>query len=185
MRVPKVSLIFVLAFAPLWGASDLPPEANRLQPDHSPTPFSAEAIREASPAGHTIRHVVEVTGQPAIRSVTVFLEGDMETARFRFYNEDAAGNRLGEPQVGEAKWLDLQRHASFPAEHTSIASASVTLAAGSFECWLYTVTGEAAEQTTESRFWFAQDLPGPPVKMVQSRDGEVVMTMTLEAPATE
>ena len=42
----------------------LPPDSHRLQPDHLPTPFSADQIRDACQVGRLIRIRMEVPSAP-------------------------------------------------------------------------------------------------------------------------
>ncbi len=171
-------------------AAETPPAENQLREDHLPTPFSAEQIRGASPEGYTTRHLIETSGRPPVQSVNAFHGGDETMARFRYYTATAEGELMGEVQTGEAPWAELQAHASFPTERTTVETAAVEVAAGAFDCWRYTVRGavpvEGGEpRTVVSQFWFAKELPGPPVKMVQTIDGEVAMTMELLSAKVE
>ncbi|WP_324725979.1 hypothetical protein [Actomonas aquatica] len=181
-------ILMTMAYA---AVAALPPETHRLQPDHLPTPFSAAQIREASPEGYTTRHVVRVEGQPTTVTVNTFVaaEDGEAVAAFRYYNTNEAGDMLGEAKTGEATWRELQAHASFPAELTTVEEVEVTVPMGTFTCWLYTVTrnipSDVGEKTAVSRFWFAQDLPGPPVKMVQAVDGDEKMSMVLLSAGVE
>jgi hypothetical protein len=141
----------------------LPPESHRLRPDHLPTPFSAAQIRAGCPAGRTILIREEEPGQePSFRRI-VFGEGDADSSVQELQATDANGEPLGEPSSGRAAWLDLQRHASQPADATTVAEVRLALPFGDFDCWLYTVRSPGAEL----RFWFAKPLPGMPVQIEQ------------------
>ena len=145
----------------------LPPESHRLRPDHLPTPFSAAQIHEGCPVGRTIRIREESAGEaPTFRRI-VFTEVDAETAVQELQATDGDGTSIGEPNPGSSTWLDLQRHASQPADATSVEEVGLKLAFGEFECWLYTVRTPDAEL----RFWFAKELPGMPVQVEQWVDG--------------
>ena len=145
----------------------MPAESHRLRPDHLPTPFSAAQIREGCPAGRTILIREESAGEaPSFRRI-VFAEGDEETSVQELQATDANGAPLGEPSSGRASWLDLQRHASQPADATTVAEVRLALPFGEFDCWLYTVRAPA----TELRFWFAKALPGMPVQIEHWVDG--------------
>ncbi len=146
---------------------DLPPESHRLRPDHLPTPFSAAQIREGCPAGRTILMREEEPGEePSFRRI-VFMEGDAETSVQELQATDASGAPLGEPTSGQARWLDLQRHASQPADATTLTEVRLALPFGDFDCWLYTVQTPGGEL----RFWFAKELPGMPVQIEQRANG--------------
>jgi hypothetical protein len=85
------------------------------------------------------------------------------------------GAPLGEPQVGRVTWLDLQTHASFPADATTIESEVIDTAIGELDCLRYTVR----DGSTEEVFWFAKDLPGMPVQQLTRTDGKVVTTVSV------
>ena len=144
-----------------------PPESHRLRPDHLPTPFSAAQIREGCPVGRTIRLREESAGEAATFRRIVFTEVDGETSVQELQATDADGTPLGEASPGRSTWLDLQRHASQPAEATTVEEVRLALPFGDFDCWLYTVRAPDAEL----RFWFAKELPGMPVQIERSVDG--------------
>ena len=51
---------------------------------------------------------------------------------------------------------------------------------GSFRCMLYTVMSTDDEgRSVRSRFWFARELPGAPIRMIREVDGEVALEMQL------
>jgi len=147
----------------------LPPDSHRLRPDHLPTPFSAAEIRDGCPAGRTIRMREETPGAaPRFRRIR-FVEVDEETAVQEFQATDEAGRPLGEPSRRSSTWLDLQRHASQPAEATAVDEVVQTLPFGDFACWLYTVRAPDAEL----RFWFVKELPGMPVQVEEWINGQL------------
>jgi hypothetical protein len=158
----------------------LPPESHRLQPDHLPTPFSAEQIRDGCPAGRTIRMQEEVAGEPPTFRRIVFTGVDAETSVQELQSTDADGAPLGEASLGRATWLDLQRHASQPADATTVEEVRLALPFGEFECWLYTVMAPDAEL----RFWFAKELPGMPVQIERWVDGSLAARSLMVANET-
>jgi hypothetical protein len=147
----------------------LPPEAHRLQPDHLPTPFSAEQIRVGCPVGRTIRMREETQGaEPSYRRIR-FIEADAEGALQEFQLTDADGLPIGDPTRRRSTWLDLQRHASQPVHGTSVDEEELGLPFGTFACWRYTVQ----TPRSEIRFWFAKELPGMPVQIEEHVDDAV------------
>lgn len=155
----------------------LPPESHRLQPDHLPTPFSAAQIRAGCPAGRTIRIREETPGEaPSFRRIR-FVQVDGETAVQEFQATDEDGLPTGEPTLRQSTWLDLQRHASQPAEATAVQEVSLSLPFGDFDCWLYTVRRHAAEL----RFWFAKELPGMPAQVEEWVDGSLAGRLVMVA----
>lgn len=78
-----------------------------------------------------------------------------------------------------ADWAELRNHATWPAEATVIHHTRLALPSGSFDCWRYTVRSEEGGVPMVSRFYFAKDRPGPPVRYDLVRDGLRVFRMTL------
>jgi hypothetical protein len=155
----------------------LPPESHRLRPDHLPTPFSAAEIRDGCPAGRTILIREESAGkEPTFRRI-VFMEVDGETSVQELQSTDADGTPLGEASLGRATWLDLQRHASQPADATEVGEVALDLPFGTFDCWLYTVL----RPDGELRFWFAKELAGMPVQIEEWVDGALASRMLMVA----
>jgi hypothetical protein len=146
----------------------MPPAAHRLRPDHLPTPFSAEQIREGCPAGRTIRIREETPGEPPTFRRIRFIEVDADGAVQEFQATDEQGRPIGEPSRRHSTWLDLQQHASQPADLTTVEEVALTLPFGAFDCWLYTVSAPQSAL----RFWFAKKLAGMPVQVEESIDGE-------------
>lgn len=156
---------------------DLPPESHRLDPAHHPTPFSADQIREACGPGR--RNVYRTQGADGTPRLTVgwFEEGDADGAVSVSAAAHPDGSVAGEPTRIRARWIDLQRHASFPIATTRIETGEAVTPAGRFDCWCYTV--EDGDAT--SRFWFARRLPGPPVLYTTERGGSEVFRSELIA----
>jgi hypothetical protein len=155
----------------------LPPEAHRLQPDHLPTPFSAAQIREACPAGRTIRIREESSDAPPTFRRIRFVEVDADGAVHEVQAIDQDGAPIGEPRRGHSTWLDLQRHASQPADATTVDEVELTLPFGDYDCWRYIVRRPDAEL----RFWFAQALPGMPAQVEEWVDGVMTGRSTMIA----
>ena len=163
----------ILALAALAAAG--PDDERRLKPDHAPTPFSAAQIRAGCPEGRVTTFIVEQPGQPPSRQVTRFTRGDTQGTDYEMGTIGPDG-AVGVPRVSHATWRKLQEHASYPAAGTKITEETVTVPAGEFACWLYTVTTGNAVR----KFWFAKELPGPPVKVVATA-GDRTFIMRLES----
>jgi hypothetical protein len=146
-----------------------------LAPGHAPTPFTAEEIRAATSVGKSIRRLVDDAGGPPYHLVSRYLECDDAGATMERVRLSLDGAPLGEPQVGRVTWLDLQTHASFPADATTIESEVIDTAIGELDCLRYTVR----DGSTEEVFWFAKDLPGMPVQQLTRTDGKVVTTVSV------
>ena len=155
----------------------LPPEAHRLRPDHLPTPFSAAQIREGCPAGRVIRVREESPGEPATFRRIRFVEVDADGAVQEFQATDVDGRPIGERSRRRSTWLDLQHHASQPADATAVDEVTLTLPFGAFDCWRYVVRAPDVER----RFWFAKGLPGMPVQVEEWVDGALTGRSTMLA----
>ncbi|WP_183095984.1 hypothetical protein [Nocardioides stalactiti] len=154
--------------------TDSTPDPHVLEPGHAPTPFTGAQIRDATVAGKTLwRRVDEEGAAPYVR-VSRFLDCDRDGALFERSMLTLDGQPLGEPQVGRVEWVDLQRHASFPAADTTIEDEVISTALGDLDCWRYSV-GRGAEVHL---FWFAKSLPGMPVQQEVRDDGRVTATVT-------
>jgi hypothetical protein len=136
-----------------------------IDPGHAPTPFTAEEIRQGCPPGRkiTIEHT-DPDGSPETW-LTVFVEADDEGALLT--NQRVAGNGelLGEPSEFRATWDELQAHASFPSERTSIENETLSTPLGTLDCLRYTI--DDGEKT--KILWFDRSRPGLPVR-TESRD---------------
>lgn len=146
-----------------------------LEPGAAPTPFTADEIRDATKVGKSIRRLVESAGEEPFHLVSTYLECDETGATLERSRFSLDGATLGEPAVNRMTWLDLQGHASFPAEDTTIESERIDTAIGELDCLRYTVR----EGSTDEVFWFAEDLPGMPVQQLTRTDGKVVTTVSV------
>jgi hypothetical protein len=146
-----------------------------LAPGRAPTPFTADEIRDASKVGKAVRRRVDTVGETPFHLVSRYLECDDTGATMERAQFSLEGAPLGEPDVGRVTWLDLQTHASFPADATTIESERIETAIGELDCLRYTVRDGATDQV----FWFAKNLPGMPIQQLTRIDGEVVTTVTV------
>src|SRR5262249_46957224 len=110
-----------------------------LDPAHAPTPFTAADIRDGSPAGKTMTLRVEAEGAEPFLRVNRYVEVDEQGVLIGRGRATSAGPPMAPPQGGRATWLELQAHASFPAEQTTIESGDVETPMGSLACLRYTV----------------------------------------------
>lgn len=184
MLIRSLSLLFTVLMGVTLSAADMPDESNRLQPGHLPTPYSAEDIRDHCRPGYTTIYKIEAEGVDPFLRVSSFLDSGSEKARFDGHEESMNGEVLREYPVSDADWKTLQGHASFPVERTDIGEDTITIPAGTFQCWKYVLKSGPSNDSPIPRperttFWFAKNLPGPPVKMVQETKGKATMTMTL------
>ena len=105
------------------------------------------------------------------------LSADREAGVYEVWTESTDGVPLTEPEQGRSTWLELQGHASMPADATTIDPVEIDLPIGRYQGVRYTrVTGDVVDT-----FWFALSLPGAPVR-IESRVGdEVVFSSTTTA----
>jgi hypothetical protein len=142
-------------------------------------PFTAEQIAAAMPLGSWRRYRKEQQGDPAFEDVSTVVQcgADSVTLEYKVYELD--GTPRGEPASMTFDWLELRNHATWPAEATVIQHTQLELPAGTFDCWRYTVRTEEDGVPVLSRFYFAVDRPGAPVRYDLVRDGLRVYRMTL------
>ncbi len=143
--------------------------------DIADPPFTVEQIRAASPAGRTIDFQITAEGAPAVRRRMRFTAVSPTEAEVEISIRDDKDQPVGTPQVGKSTWAELHAHAHFPRASTVVAEESVTVPIGTFTCRKYTVTHAEVSPPRIDRFWFATDLPGPPVQFSTEVGGKVVM----------
>jgi hypothetical protein len=88
---------------------------------------------------------------------------------------DTDGQAVGPVEAHRSTWLELQAHASFPADRTAIAPETIEIPAGVLECLRYTVS----EGSSVDTFWFARTAPGMPVRVVSTESGRVTSAVTM------
>lgn len=139
-----------------------------------PTPFSAAEIRAGCPAGRTIRLLVEpVSGAPYER-MNLFVDCDAEGATIESWVVGVDGEPV-DRSADRSTWLDLQRHASFPAATTRRTEETVDLPLGRLECLVYT-------RDSGARFVFAKGHAGMPARyeLPDGAGGVEVTTMVAD-----
>lgn len=150
------------------------PASNIMQEGHAPTPFSAEEIR-ATCTTSTIKYLVEMKGREDTYQITEFINISESGSYFNEITTDKNGKVQRRRRKNYAEWTDLQEHASFPEENTTITTDKIKLKPGEFECFVYTVkTGDRL-----TKLYFAKKLPGPPVYYEKFNKGESVFRMYL------
>lgn len=174
-------IVFILSVPlfPQGATATQPPETNRMEKDQAPTPFSAAEIRDACPRDRKIVFQVEMFGNPIIYRTTKFASHHDDYTVLENITTGTDGKKIGKTQLVTAKWLDLQAHASFPADQTRISSESYSVPAGTFDCWLYVIKITQGGKTTAKRLWFAKKLPGPPICYEEQVDGKTTYRMIM------
>lgn len=145
----------------------------------APRPYTSAQIQAAMPVGFQARYQVEQPGRPLLISLTRVLSADATgvTLSQRMLHQD--GSIAGEDEVSQESWDGLRNHASFPAQQTSISRERIELPSGSFDCLLYSVITSGEGRQLLSRFHFALDRPGAPVRYERVQDGQRTYLMTL------
>ncbi|WP_428267844.1 hypothetical protein [Haliangium sp.] len=143
----------------------------------APTPFTAEQIRAATHPGRTYRYEVEDGGQRITVTMT-FVEVTAEAATVERQTITPDGKVIASA-TSHSTWDELVAHAAYPEAATEITETPLSTPAGDFDCLLYTVTGVGPNADQDLHVYFARELPGAPVKMEVSTDGEVVFSMLL------
>jgi hypothetical protein len=153
------------------------PDPHVLAPGTAPTPFTADQIRAACPSGRTAVFAVTGAAGAVSHRMSRFVDSDDDGTTF----ERGACTPDGQPVDGlegrRMTWLDLQRHASFPAAAVTIDEDTLDLPVGRLDCLRYVVTDDEDVTT----FWFATSIPGMPVKVVGAMAGHVVETSEMVA----
>jgi hypothetical protein len=152
-----------------------PADPHVQEPGHAPTPFTAAEIRRGCPTGRTIRLRVEIDGQAAFLSVNRYVHADADGATVERARFTLDGEPLGEAVQGRETWLELQAHASFPADRTEIAPERIETPLGELDCLRYTVTDGSTVET----FWFAKTKPGMPIKYMTQEAATVASVVTV------
>lgn len=137
-----------------------------LGPGLLPTPFTAAEIRDATGSGKVIHLLLEGPDGPLGEHVNRFRDTDEEGATLdRWAVEDpnaVVSNRV--------TWADLQGHAAFDAETTSVTTVSLSSPLGELTCRKY--------DTDDGVFWFSIAHPGMPVQY--ESDGMRTTVLSIE-----
>ena len=176
---PRLALIATLLLGVAACASskpDRPPDHNRIQEGHAPTPFTATELRRGCRSGRVVRLRLWTAGKPPAIQVWRFFDASPTDARIEKTVTDESGAELGAPELVTMLWSELQGRASFPDAATEIETVQRATPIGHFECWMYTVR---RQDGVVERYWFAKSLPGPPIEYGREEGGELVARQTM------
>jgi hypothetical protein len=170
MRLAVIGLIAACSHSAQPAAKPTP-EPKAAASDIAPQLFTVEQLRAGIPQGRTLEFNIEVDGKPTTFERWEFIAVDSDRATIHALTLDDTGKVIAD-ENGTSTWVELHSHAQFPAAATTFEdNVSVTVPAGTFTTRLYTVkVGD-----TTRRFWFAPDLPGPPVQFTTEQAGKVIM----------
>ncbi len=172
---------FALAIA-CGGAPPPPPDMSQQATggEFAPYPYTVFQIR-AGCQHRVIEYRTEKKGGAVIDESWAFTNADGDSVNITTTTFDAAGKVAGTPTTETAKWTDLHEHARFPRATTVIDQDTLSTPAGTFDCMRYVVTIGDEVKT----YWFARHIAGPPVKVLVTKGGEQMMTMTMQANRTK
>ena len=154
------------------------PDAPAADAATAPRLFTQAQLRAGTPQGRVIELRIEAAGEPTVIDRWEFIAVDETGATIQSVTRDVAGAVIAEA-VGRSTWAELHAHGAFPAAATTVEDGvALTVPAGDFTTRLYVVTDGASTR----RFWFAVDLPGPPVQLTTEQGGvEVLRVQMLRA----
>jgi hypothetical protein len=183
-RIRRACAVTVFALAAACGGAQSGPAPDLSQQatggEFAPYPYTVFQIR----AGCQHRIIEYRTEKPRgviLDESWAFTNADSDSVNITTTTFDAAGKAMGTPATETARWADLHEHARFPRATTVIDADTITTPAGTFDCMRYVVTKGDEVKT----YWFARNIAGPPVKMLVTKGGEQVMTMTMQANRTQ
>lgn len=145
-----------------------------LGPDLLPTPFTADEIRDATGAGTTIRLRTEQPDGTIGERVNRFRQTDAEGATLDRWAADDPQSLVS----SRVTWLELQAHAAFPADRTTVTLEMLETPFGSVECRRYDTADEPGGPIVS--FWFSLAHPGMPVRFEVPVGDGVMRTTVLE-----
>ena len=147
----------------------------------APSPFTAAMIRDATAAGTTyVFEQVDDRGRKTRQRIE-FGDVDNDGCTITVQALTSDGAPVNNPLKSRTTWHALQSHASYAASATQITETEVTVPAGTFDAWLYTVDTNDEGHRSIVRAYFAKSLPGAPVRHEVERDGRQVSLSVLIA----
>ena len=142
-------------------------------------PYTAEQIRDATRMGRTYTFLMQELDKPDTYMRLAFIEVSDDGATIERTILGADGKAEQGTMRVESTWDELVAHASYPAASTDITEETVDTPAGSFECFVYSVTVDSADGKLWTHVYFAKSMPGAPVLLIVEIDGRWSSTMTL------
>jgi len=134
-------------------------------------PFTAEQIRDEWVEGFRLKIRHWTPESEFFEEWTVVIADD-EGVEIETFVFDGEGAVASEPSTQRSTWVQLRDHASFPADRATREAVTRGTSLGELDGWLYTVGDPTGETVTE--FFFAENLPGAPVTMYTTTNGELV-----------
>lgn len=183
MRIAQ--LVVVLAIT-ACGPAKAPPEAAPVATTpaepaptgHVAPPFTAADLAAGLPVGTELKLRVVAAGEPTVVQHWIWTESDAEGCTIRGLLLAEDGQTVLTDSAGRSSWAELETHAHFPAALTTMSESSIEVEAGTFDTWRFDVQAAGPGDPVKV-YHFARTLPGPPVLMEHTLDGEVVLRMEL------
>lgn len=178
----KVLLVVALCLAACGGSPPptVAPVAAKPVGPTAPFPYTPDELRAANPVGRKLRYRI-VRARLVSFQEFLFVAADADGATIQGTAFDEQGTIKGEPKLERTSWTELQAHASFPADETTIDDSEVTTPLGTLKTKLYSVTQDIAGSSSHTLMHFAADptWAGPPIATSVTVDGEPQLTMQL------
>ena len=114
------------------------PQANIMEPDCAPTPFSAKQIYEAMPEYGGRYYLLRGDAESSMVNYNFDHVTETDCSIETMYFDMDGFTSTTETQ-DHVLWSELQSHASFPLDEVTITEVRLELAAGPFDCWNYTI----------------------------------------------
>lgn len=161
------------------GGEPTPAFADAPQGAMAPNPFTVDELRNSLSVGSTFRFEMRTPGPASAFERWRIVAATAETVTINTAAINADGSLLTDEGDETYTWDDLHHHADFPASDTVREDGMVEVPAGTFAVWHYVVRDAAADKI--SRFDFAKEYPGPPVKLtIQQGKGTVYEMILVE-----
>ena len=175
MKAIVALMLFACGSAPTLAPAPPAPKPESSTPapatGFAPQLFTVGQLRAGHAKGRIIELRMEVDGKTATLERWEFTVVDDASATIHAITRDFEGQIIAD-QTSTSTWIELHKHGQFPAATTTFEdNVSVTVPAGTFTTRLYTVKTDVGTR----RFWFAVDLPGPPVQFTTEKDGKIAM----------
>ena len=171
-----VALATSCARQALEGDSTGPGPTSEEQDQDALYPFTAKQISDATKPGRRYMFKMESKGSAPMYVETEFVRCDEEGCVANRTNYDEDRRQQGPANRQEATWVELRSHSRFLKAATTAGEAEVHVPAGSYDCISYTVR---EGNGTVQHYYYARNLPGPPVLAEVEMHGEIVWSMRL------
>ncbi len=142
------------------------------------TPFTADQIHASCADGTKMSILfVDAKGTRTIRD-WLFHGATDKDVLVQSTTRDDAGHEVDPTADKKHTWVELQRHARYANDDATRARSEFETRLGHVQGWVYDVNEAGPDGApTHTRLWFADLLPGPPLRMEVMVGDVTVMTM--------